>query len=623
MIIREMHLIHFGKFQDYRIELGPHMNILYGKNEAGKSTIYAFLEAMLFGLKKSRGRASGSVSDLYTRYRPWDSPASFEGSLTFEEKSREYQLYRNFSQGEEETILVCLDDRREIELPHGDISDLIPNLTRENYRNTIGVAQTRSELETQFAVSFQSQTANMTATGSADLDFKQALGKLEKKKREFKKQSSKEEIYALDQKIREQEEELQTFQTQSTQGKSSSPFQEGELTQIAAAVQQEIEESQMRLGRLQGERDILEKEAERLDLPRDGSHDAGRPQDQKRDEQDGKQGKDTLSWVFLFIGALLCILTFVFWKAFPAWIIAFCLVVGILLLVVGVGRRMRANRRKNTADSSVESKQKGSGRKGKSTGSKENTGSGQANWRSATNGERTSAVQTEENLLSSRLKENEESYAKELKRKEHLLQESRELSEALHKCRQAANQRDREREQLQEKQAALKANREKLQELKSKEAALNQELECIDLSMETLKELSSEIYENFGTQLWKKTEKIMEEITGVRRQIQVDEDLQISVCCEKGFLPAERFSQATTEQFSLALRIAAASILYEGEEIFLILDDTFAYYDEDRLQGFLKWAADSWQGQVMIFSCTHRECDQLEAMNRDYNYVQL
>ncbi len=52
----------FGHFRGYELELGPGLNLLYGPNEAGKSTLLAFIRGMLFGFER-RGRAE-------SRYEP-------------------------------------------------------------------------------------------------------------------------------------------------------------------------------------------------------------------------------------------------------------------------------------------------------------------------------------------------------------------------------------------------------------------------------------------------------------------------------------------------------------------------------------------------------------------------
>ena len=62
----------FGHFSDYSRELGPGLNVLYGPNEAGKSTLLAFLRGMLFGFDK-RARSE-------SRYVP--ESGAFGGELT-------------------------------------------------------------------------------------------------------------------------------------------------------------------------------------------------------------------------------------------------------------------------------------------------------------------------------------------------------------------------------------------------------------------------------------------------------------------------------------------------------------------------------------------------------------
>ena len=50
MIIRELNIRGFGALQNRRFVFGDRLNILYGANEAGKSTLHLFLRAMFYGL---------------------------------------------------------------------------------------------------------------------------------------------------------------------------------------------------------------------------------------------------------------------------------------------------------------------------------------------------------------------------------------------------------------------------------------------------------------------------------------------------------------------------------------------------------------------------------------------
>ena len=64
MRIRELIIKNFGKFRDKSILLEDGINILYGENESGKSTLHAFIRGMLFGMERGRGRAS--LNDNYS-----------------------------------------------------------------------------------------------------------------------------------------------------------------------------------------------------------------------------------------------------------------------------------------------------------------------------------------------------------------------------------------------------------------------------------------------------------------------------------------------------------------------------------------------------------------------------
>ena len=66
MKICNLLLKNFGKFQGREIELKEGINILYGKNESGKTTLHSFIRGMFYGIERGRGRAS--VNDTYMMY---------------------------------------------------------------------------------------------------------------------------------------------------------------------------------------------------------------------------------------------------------------------------------------------------------------------------------------------------------------------------------------------------------------------------------------------------------------------------------------------------------------------------------------------------------------------------
>ena len=56
----------------------------------------------------------------------------------------------------------------------------------------------------------------------------------------------------------------------------------------------------------------------------------------------------------------------------------------------------------------------------------------------------------------------------------------------------------------------------------------------------------------------------------------------------------------------------------------IILDEAFAYYDEERLENILKYLANEYkEKQIIIFTCTDREKEILTKLDVNYNLIQL
>ena len=123
MQIKSLYLAHFGRFHRKNLELKPGMNVIYGENEAGKSTGHAFISAMLFGAERLRGKAS--KNDRYSRYQPWEDGKNYEGSMEMEHRGHSYRLIRNFYREDEYFRVEQLDTGREIRLAGNQIDALV------------------------------------------------------------------------------------------------------------------------------------------------------------------------------------------------------------------------------------------------------------------------------------------------------------------------------------------------------------------------------------------------------------------------------------------------------------------------------------------------------------------
>ncbi len=128
MYIKKARPDNYGKFQKREFTFSPGLNVIYGENESGKSTLVSFLFGMLFGQEKPRGKVAAKVgSDLpaYQKYEPWNAPGFYQGGLEFAVGEKEFSLERSFYYKDKSAKLVCTTDGEELSPEQGDLTMLL------------------------------------------------------------------------------------------------------------------------------------------------------------------------------------------------------------------------------------------------------------------------------------------------------------------------------------------------------------------------------------------------------------------------------------------------------------------------------------------------------------------
>ncbi len=108
MRLIECYVKAFGGLKELHIEFGEGLNCFIGDNGVGKSTLAAFIKAMLYGLGESR-KSSLEENDR-KHYIPWDGRAA-GGSLTFAVGRKEYRVERSFGKRPSEDSFALYDAR--------------------------------------------------------------------------------------------------------------------------------------------------------------------------------------------------------------------------------------------------------------------------------------------------------------------------------------------------------------------------------------------------------------------------------------------------------------------------------------------------------------------------------
>lgn len=95
MKLIKCYVMGFGTLSNFSTDFRPGLNCILSDNGTGKSTLAAFIRAMLYGLSDTR--KTSLDENERRKYKPWDGRA-FGGSLTFEYRGRSYTVERSFAQ---------------------------------------------------------------------------------------------------------------------------------------------------------------------------------------------------------------------------------------------------------------------------------------------------------------------------------------------------------------------------------------------------------------------------------------------------------------------------------------------------------------------------------------------
>ena len=89
------------------------------------------------------------------------------------------------------------------------------------------------------------------------------------------------------------------------------------------------------------------------------------------------------------------------------------------------------------------------------------------------------------------------------------------------------------------------------------------------------------------------------------------------------YVNANKLSLGTIDQLYLSLRLSMIDDLSK-EKLPIIMDESFAFYDNKRLKNILIYFSEKLKNrQIIIFTCTNREKEILEKSNIKFNYIEL
>lgn len=619
MELLELNLKSFGKFKNYRLSLHDGINVISGGNETGKSTMHAFIRAMLYGITRTRSRQL----DEYQLRQPWDDPAHFEGALRLACEGKVYRIERNFLRREESVEVVCESDGVRIEDPESAIRSFTGGLSESDFDNTIFIRQSGAQTSAELGAHLRDFLVNVEQSGDFDLDVSAAADYLKKKRRgiEAEKQEKLAEI----------------------NGRIHRKIQESEFLQT------ELERLKANTGR-----DAQEYAGAKTDGYRYSVNVPGMREKEEDDEEedlsgterdcDDRPGGVLMPVVILLLFAAGAMLMLSGFMAAGQLLQIALYAAGGLLFIAAIGMVFRLKYppnhekrvqkrlereeflsrhlgfRENPDDPEYQSEQRRLEEKRRrrieearrEDRREERRRALQENSERAAQERMSAERAAQERMPAENTAQAQEGTAAGRAAQERMSAE-RAAQESTAQGRAAGNAEMLSRE-MQDKEVRLGLLRQELGQLYNEKGALSSydtETRAIDLASERILELSGKIYRESGQEFSENVSTLLAGLTeGRYNNIALDERMNVQINTPDRLLELSQVSFGTMNQIYLALRIAAGELFCQGAYLPVLLDEPFAMYDDERLESALRFLQSSGR-QVVLFTCQRRELDIL------------
>ena len=611
MRLLELHIDGFGKFHDRTISFNDGINIIYGKNEAGKSTLHTFIRGMLFGIERGRGRAA--KNDLYTKYEPWENSGTYEGWLRLEKDGTIYRIERRFRKENKSLKIINETKGLEEEATPAFVSSLLDGLTETMYNNTISIGQLKSATEDGMVTELKNYIANMNTTGNISLNITKATAFLRNQKRSLEAglipEASREftsllaEIRNVEAEIAgpEYENQLAAYQNMRTQVKGlidNTQTQKKDLDEKLANGKKVLSDNGFTD---RASVDAMSSDAERL-----------YSEYNTLNGECNKKSRKVLSGLTAVLGvaglgAAATLGYFNLTAYLP--VCGAAAAAAVIFFIISLFIRQKDKEYHRLFDNT--SSELGAllaRHLGDSAVSED-----------AMNAFR--ARMGEFSKLCDMVTQSEAEIRKFLEDLSNLQTKQAGCSEMIEKQQRTQWELEKKLEHLSNCKNKAKALKRTLAE----NDRIHDEIVAIDLDQETMADLSSSIRDSFGLYLNKEASQYITGITGgIYDSMSIDENLNVFLNTKTKLVPLENVSSGTMDQVYLALRLAAAKLLQgSGSGFPLIFDDSFTQYDDERLKTALEWLASAYGGQIIIFTCHRREAQMLRARQVEFQLIEM
>ena len=206
MTIKELYIENFGRLSAFRLKLTDGLNTIVKENGFGKTTLAAFIKAMLYGLDDNRKQSL--LENERKRYTPWQGGA-FGGWLIYENGGEEYRVERSFgTKASADTVRITrLRTGEDIALPSMGLGRQLFDIDAEGFEKTVFLSERNIYMEGA-PDTVSAKLAGITGVEGDLGGFDAALELLDKRRKIYFKKGGSGEIKDAEERVSSLEAEL-------------------------------------------------------------------------------------------------------------------------------------------------------------------------------------------------------------------------------------------------------------------------------------------------------------------------------------------------------------------------------------------------------------------------------
>ena len=654
MKINKIKINSYGKLKEKEIELKDGINIIYGKNESGKSTLLNFIVNSFYGISKNK---KGKEYSDVEKYTPWLGE-EFSGKLEYELNNKnKYEIYRDFKKKNPKIFNENMEDiSKEFNIDKSKGNEFFYEQTKvdeELFLSTVVVGQQEVKLGKQEQNILVQKIANLVGTGDDNVSYKRAIDRINRRLLdEIGTQRSREKpINIINKKIEDLEkkkQELEKYEDIKYEIEENKNKLEEEISDLNNKnnLLKEIkiinEKEKIEKEKIKIKENIKKENIEKIKLIKEKINkiknenknifEINNEKTKNNKKINNKKNKLNKKIIIVFIFLLIInflqfifiknkLINYIFLLTVPMTLIYFIILKNKLNKKIKKQKNIDENNLKNIEKINLEI----------------NNLNNEINLLEKNNNNLEKEINNLKSNLNLKINLEKEKiknkYLNKIEKSEiinfinleNINYEIEKLQNEINNKKIRSHTLELDQKNIEPKLDNLSKIEEELVNNNERMSTLNK----LNLSFELAKEILAESYEEMRNTVTPKfTQELSKNISEITEKkyskIMFNDEQGLIVELESGnYVPASKLSIGTIDQLYLSLRLSMIDELSE-ENLPIILDEAFAYYDTERLTNILKYLDEKYKThQIILFTCTNREKEILEKIKVHYNLIEL